>query len=59
MVPTMSLARIFPAFPETPAGMFVEHAIDGIDDFGITILSRRCSVMGRPRQANAAATALH
>jgi len=59
MTPAVSLAQIFPAFPKSPVGMLVEQCIDGIDDFGITILCYRMSIVGRPRQTDTAATALY
>ena len=59
VVPAMSLMQILPAFPEAPAGMFVEQSIDGIDDFCIAVLRYGTSVIGRPRQTDTAATALY
>jgi hypothetical protein len=59
MVPVVSLAQIFPAFPKAPTGMLVEHAINGIGNFGIAILRYRMSIVGRPRQADTATTALY
>jgi hypothetical protein len=59
MVPTMTLAQILPAFAKAPTGMLIEQCINGIDDFGITIQRYRVSIVGRPRQTDTAATALH
>jgi len=59
MVPTVALAQILEAFPKTPAGMLVDHRVNGLDDFGITIMPSGDLVIGRPREFETATTALH
>ena len=59
MVPVMPTAEIFATFPETPAWMLVDERIESIDNFSITVLHDRASVIGRPRQTDATATALY
>ena len=59
MVPVMPPAKIFTTFPEAPARMPVEQSVDGIDNFSITIMHNRTSIVGRPRQTDTAATPLY
>jgi hypothetical protein len=53
VVPSIVTAQGFKAFPESPARMLFDQDIQGLDDFGITIMPLRCSIIGRPRQADA------
>ena len=59
MIPAVTSAQHFEAFPETPTRMLVDHRIDGFDDLGITIMPFGCLVIGRPRESEATATASH
>lgn len=57
MVPAMPTAEIGTTFPETPARMLIDDRVEGIDNCNVPILHNRDSVVGRPRQTEAIATA--
>ena len=59
MVPAVTSAQHFEAFPEPPTWMFVDHRIDGFDDLGITIMPFGNLIIGRPRESDTTATALY
>ena len=59
MVPTGPTPQIFAAFPEAPAAMFIEDPVDGINNIRIPVCARLRLIIGRPRQTDTAATALH
>lgn len=60
MIPSVSFApECFEALPEPPAGMLVYQGVDALNDLSITIVPLRDLVVGRPRQTNAATTALY
>jgi len=49
----------FERFPEPPARMPVDFGVDGPNDIRIAITPTGFIVVGRPRQADATAAALH